>query len=297
MEFKKYPHIERFGTTEVQGIEEGTTYVFPKIDGTNASVWYDNGIKAGSRSRELGLGKDDNHGFNAWAQQQRSLLNFFKAYPHVRLFGEWLVPHSLKTYRKEAWRQFYVFDVGLSGDGDYFLHYDAYKSILEAYGINYIPPIAIVNNGTLEKYNDLLARNQYLIEDGKGNGEGIVIKRYGFVNQHGRTTWAKIVTNEFKEAHTKEMGASVMNAKKLVEEDIAKEFVTKSLVDKEFAKIESVEGWSSKLIPKLLNTVYYELIKEESWEFLKKHKFPTVNYGTLRAYVFAETKRLKPEVF
>ena len=32
MEFRKYQHIERFGTDEVDGIEIGTTYVFPKID-------------------------------------------------------------------------------------------------------------------------------------------------------------------------------------------------------------------------------------------------------------------------
>ena len=32
MEFRKYQHIERFGTMEVDGIEIGTCYVFPKID-------------------------------------------------------------------------------------------------------------------------------------------------------------------------------------------------------------------------------------------------------------------------
>ena len=36
-EFKKYQHVERLGTSEVQGIENGMCYVFPKIDGTNAS--------------------------------------------------------------------------------------------------------------------------------------------------------------------------------------------------------------------------------------------------------------------
>ena len=37
--FVKYQHIERFGTQETEGIENGTCYVFPKIDGTNASLW------------------------------------------------------------------------------------------------------------------------------------------------------------------------------------------------------------------------------------------------------------------
>ena len=34
MKFKQYQHIERFGTTEVQHIELGECFVFPKIDGT-----------------------------------------------------------------------------------------------------------------------------------------------------------------------------------------------------------------------------------------------------------------------
>lgn len=31
-EFIKYPHLERFGTDEVDGINIGTCYIFPKID-------------------------------------------------------------------------------------------------------------------------------------------------------------------------------------------------------------------------------------------------------------------------
>jgi len=34
MEFRKYQHIERFGTDEVDGIEFGKCYIFYKIDGT-----------------------------------------------------------------------------------------------------------------------------------------------------------------------------------------------------------------------------------------------------------------------
>ena len=37
--FHKYMHLERFGTDEVDGIEFGQTYVFPKLDGTNGQVW------------------------------------------------------------------------------------------------------------------------------------------------------------------------------------------------------------------------------------------------------------------
>jgi hypothetical protein len=38
MSFKKYQHIERYGTDEVEGIDAGLCYVFYKIDGTNSSI-------------------------------------------------------------------------------------------------------------------------------------------------------------------------------------------------------------------------------------------------------------------
>ena len=34
--FLKYMHLERYGNEEVDGIEQGTTYVFPKLDGTKS---------------------------------------------------------------------------------------------------------------------------------------------------------------------------------------------------------------------------------------------------------------------
>ena len=54
MTFRRYQHLERFGTTEVQNIELGECYIFPKIDGTNSSVWIENGeIKADTRFEDF----------------------------------------------------------------------------------------------------------------------------------------------------------------------------------------------------------------------------------------------------
>ena len=51
--FKKYLEVERLGKEEVEGILFGECALFPKLDGTNASIWMEaNGdIKAGSRSK------------------------------------------------------------------------------------------------------------------------------------------------------------------------------------------------------------------------------------------------------
>lgn len=304
--FIPYQHLEKFGTDEVSFIELGECFVFPKIDGTNASVWLSNNeIQAGSRTRHLSLDKD-NAGFFAWAKEQQNLLDYLRKNPTHRLFGEWLVPHSLKTYKNDSWKRFYVFDVAVDRTKEEithpndsklnYVHYDIYKPLLEEFGIDYIPPICKITNGSLGQFIHQLNNNVFLIEDGKGVGEGIVIKRYDFRNKFNRTVWAKIVTTEFKEKHSKTLGPPELKGEKMVELEIAEEFITKTLVDKEYAKI-AVEGWQSKKIPQLLNTVYYTLIKEESWEFLKKHKNPTIDFKRLQQFSFNRIKSLKPELF
>lgn len=72
--FVKYPHLERFGNSEVEGIEVGITHVFPKLDGTNASLWLeDNDICAGSRNRVLSK-ESDNAGFLDFYKQCSTIL-------------------------------------------------------------------------------------------------------------------------------------------------------------------------------------------------------------------------------
>ena len=39
MEFKPYQHIERLGTDEVEGILDGTIWVYTKLDGTNFNAF------------------------------------------------------------------------------------------------------------------------------------------------------------------------------------------------------------------------------------------------------------------
>ena len=300
MGFRKYQHIERFGNDEVQGIELGISYIFPKIDGTNGSVWLKDGeLKAGSRKRVLSL-DDDNAGFYAYVLDQVWIKGYLEKHPTHRLFGEWLVPHSLKTYRMDAWKRFYVFDVCLDKDEEEleYIPYDIYKPLLDNFGLDYIPPLGIISNGTYEYFIKALENNGFLIDDGKGTGEGIVIKNYDYYNKYGRQTWAKIVTNEFKEKHHKEMGAPLITASRMVEEAIVEEFCTPALIDKEYAKIVTEkEGWRSEYIPMLLGKVYYELVNEEIWNAVKKLKQPTVNFKTLNMLTINKIKRVKSDMF
>ncbi len=301
MEFKEYQHLERFGTDGVDGIEFGECLVFPKIDGTNSSVWADKdgNINAGSRKRHLTLEKD-NAGFYAYILQQDNIKQYLQKHPTHRLYGEFLVPHSLKTYRDEAWRKFYIFDVCIDTENDdvEYIPYDIYKPLLDEFELDYIPPLAKIKNPTYDSLIKCLDKNDFLIQDGKGAGEGIVLKNYNFYNKFKRQTWAKIVSSEFKEKHHKEMGCPELNTKTMVEERIVDEFCTEAFIEKEYAKIVAEkEGWQSRYIPMLLGKVFYELIQEESWNIIKKYKNPKIDYRTLNAMIIQKIKEVKKDVF
>lgn len=290
MNYNKYQHIERLGSAEVEGILEGLCYVFPKLDGTNSQLWWNNGLKAGSRNRELSV-ESDNAGFYNWALTQSNILSFFENRPDLKLYGEWLVPHTLKNYNSNAWRNFYVFDV-IREDGSY-LPYEEYNALLSIYDIPTIPVLLVKTNPSLSELNELLSNNTYLISE--GIGEGIVIKNYNYTNKYGRKTWAKIVADEFKV----QKGISVkdISEQKPIEFQIVETFVTEAFVRKELAKIELVEPWSSKLIPKLLNTVFHELIVEEMWNILKRFKNPKINFKDLNNLTTSKIKELLSDKF
>lgn len=297
MEFQKYIHLERFGTDEVDGINVGECHVFPKIDGTNASVWWGgDGIRCGSRNRQLSLDAD-NAGFMAWALQQPHIAELCRGRPHLILYGEWLVPHSLTTYRDEVWRQFYVFDV-YDRSREEFVHYDVYSQLLAEHGVQFIPCTLKTRNPTYELLHEAAAKNTYLLRENSGAGEGVVIKQYNWKNRFGRTVWAKLITNTFREKHVEAMGGAVINLK-LLEEQIAEEFITEHMVEKIIAKIRNDQGsFTARAIPQLLGMAYHDLVTEELWNAIKSRKFKVkIDFATLHHCTIARVKSLRPELF
>jgi hypothetical protein len=292
MKFDKYQHVERLGRSGVTGLTEGTCHVFPKLDGTNASVWLDDEglIQCGSRRRHLSL-TSDNAGFCAFvASGIRPLYDLLYDAPTLRLFGEWLVPHTLKVYREDAWRKFYVFDVM---DGDKYVPYEIYKVLLEDFDIDYIPCIAVVEHGRREQFESIAERNDFLMQPGE-IGEGVVIKNYDYTNKYGRVTWAKLVRSEFSEQHVKHGGPPVVQGAKTVERDIAAKYVTQTLVDKERAKIVD-EG--RPIQPQLLGMVWHCILTEEVAEAVKKMKNPTIDFRVLQSCVNARVKEHAKDLF
>lgn len=295
--FREYTHIERFGNDEVQGLELGECYVFPKLDGTNASIWIENGeICAGSRKRQLSE-TADNAGFFQWTQENADKLReFFYLWPNFRLYGEWLVPHTFKKYRKNAWRKFYIFDVFDDAKESY-LPYDRYE-LITLHLFDIVPPLCIIYNATYDSLLVEMKNNGFLVEDGTGYGEGIVIKNYSYTNRFGRLAYAKIVSQEFKDRHPIAMGATKKTMGELVELAICDKYITPHLVEKTYSKLVNENGgWSNKQIPRLLGTVYHDLVTEELWAAIKEFKHPTINFRTLNNAAIIKVKQLLPHIF
>lgn len=301
MKFKEYMHVEKLGSTETEGILDGACYIFPKLDGTNASIWIDDDgwrfniptVMAGSRKRELSADKD-NAGFWQWATSH-PVIKELLIRRRWRLYGEWLVPHTLRTYTDDAWRKFYVFDV--EDEHGNLLHYKEYAQELELCGIDFICPFSVSYHPSLEESASWLDRSTFLIKEGKGAGEGIVIKNYDFTNRYGRKVWAKLVREDYKAA--KNTGSKLKpRDNQDVESAIVNRYVGNAMVDKVHAKIANeMDGWSNRHIPRLLSTVYHDLVKEEMWDAIKNLKFPVVNFRTLNHLTTAKVKELRPDLF
>lgn len=296
----RYPHLERLGHQETDGLLFGDVHVMPKIDGSNASVWFENGqVCCGSRNRNLSREDGDNQGFKAYItspEQVEKYRKFFINFPHLTLFGEWLIKHTLNTYRDEAWKRFWIFDV-YNRETQKFEPYDYYSEDLNNFQLDVIPPLVVINNPSIEKVEKYLHTNTFLIQDGKGVGEGIVCKNYYWTNSYGRQIWGKIVRNEFKEANRTTFGHAVINGEFQIEVAIVEKYVTEVLVNKERAKIEQETTSRHTLIPRLLNTVYYSLIKEETWNWVKEYKNPTINFKKLQQCSFNKTKEICKDLF
>ena len=313
--FRKYHHIERFGHhRDIAGIDSGLVRIFPKLDGTNAVAWLgdDGTVRAGSRTRELSI-ESDNQGFCKWLHgemdQALYVREFLLHHPEMIVYGEWMVPHTLRTYREDVWRRFWVFDIFCVESGGLYVPWEVYSEYPLLKPCDLIEPIATINNPSEEQLRAQLECNTYLIREGAGLGEGIIIKNYEWRNKFGRQPWAKIVRPVFKEE-------SRRAAPSEVEAAIAEEFCTPELVGKTRAKVivdvanslgiiltgpnaqKQVEAENRhRVIPQLLGRVFHDLITEECWTFIKKHRNPVIDFGKLQKQVNIKVKAFAEDLF
>jgi len=96
----------------------------------------------------------------------------------------------------------------------------------------------------------------------------------------------------------KVFGSKEIKQTLLAEEQIIEKYVTTAMIDKVQANIVNEKGdWSSKYIMQLLNTVFYDLIKEETWNFVKEFKNPKIDFSLLHKLTIQKIKQVKNELF
>jgi ATP-dependent RNA circularization protein (DNA/RNA ligase family) len=206
-------------------------------------------------------------------------------------------------YRESAWNKFYAFDI-LNLDTGKFYPTDIRVQILDEFEIEQVPPLCKMNGPLVTeeatKQLDWYANNnKFLIDDKDKVGEGIVIKGFDkdgepFVNKYGRTQWAKVVRQEFKEKNYIKMGAPEKLLKVCPEELFVEEYITSGRVEKIKQKIldDKGTGWRSQYIQELLSRVYHDAFTEELWKFVKKNKSASMNFKVLNRLCIIKTKKL-----
>jgi ATP-dependent RNA circularization protein (DNA/RNA ligase family) len=278
----KYIHVENLKSTEVQNILNGECHIYPKLDGANASICLGDSGEIVARSRNNVLTPENNlRGFYGYVQGLSSTLEeFFLQYEDIVIFGEWLVPHTLKTYKSEAWHEFYAFDF-YDKKSERFLNFEALRDTHSKFGFELVPCLAKLENPPETKLEEVLNSNTYLLESGVG--EGIVIKNFDFVNKYGRQAYAKLTTKHFQAKHDSSFKS---NAPKDGEDLFEKKLVYKYLSDEYVLKeLNKFENFESAKVSELISIVYEEFIRDYISEIISKYKNPSINFKTLRKHL------------
>lgn len=269
--FVAYPKIHRLGVEENEGILDKEVFVQEKVDGANTSIWFEDGeLKMGSRTREL---TDGFNGFCEYVRNHEGIRKFFERYPNNRMYGEWLVRHTI-AYNETAYRQLYLFDVQ-TPSGEYWTMREV-ELVAYKYGIRY--PAIFVSGKLMEEEIREHVGKTTLGE----KGEGVVIKRAGFVNKFGEHAYAKIVTQEFKEDNALVFGGNNKHSETYWEMFVVNKYCTLPRVQKVMNKLQPIieERLGLKHTPRIAGTCYHDMITEEAWEIA--NKVPMLNYRELK---------------
>ena len=306
--FIRYQHVEKLESASSKGLLDGTCHVFPKMDGANMCAYSEYGnVYTMSRNRTL----DEGEPFAKFVASHEGIQRFLRDFPGIRLYGEWMVPHTVKTYVPEVWNRWFVFDmyteerdavydvdgIHLEVDGRPYIPYEEYAPILDRYGIEYVPLIRVIDNPNTQELMKIAdEESSWMMAEGPG--EGIVVKRYDFVNMFGRINWAKVLSARFSTYKMVSRACRYEEKGEVpVEHEIAIHFVTPDLVNKEYAKITESCDDERSYPGRLLSTVWYCLLTECMYDAVKKYGKPTVDFNRLKRECDMMTKMLRPEVF
>ena len=94
------------------------------------------------------------------------------------------------------------------------------------------------------------------------------------------------------------MGATEITEQQLAEDKFIEKYCTEALIEKTYSKIvNDSDGWSSKYIPRLLETVYHDLVTECTYDAVTKLKIKKIDFIRLKKLTQQRIKQVKTEIF
>lgn len=259
MEHKKYRDIERLKENNSDTFKPGDHIIITeKIDGSNATIGYDNGIVAMSRNTILNP-ENTNRGFYEFANsfdadKIKELLG-----SRYLLCGEWNVKHTV-AYPKEAQNKMYVFDLY---DTETKTYLDIHQAFLVADTLG-LPKVAVFYEGEFISWDHCMS---FVGKTALGGeyGEGIVIH-----GDDGKII--KIVSDRFAETKkVKKTPTPEELAAQSQAMEIASSIITEARVRKIILKLvdEGIipEAWDEHdlgtLAKNLPKRIFEDCLKEE----------------------------------
>ena len=139
-----------------------------------------------------------------------------------------------------------------------------------------------------------VAKNTHFLQSEDDCAEGIVIKNYDFVNQFGNIVWGKLVLDEFKDKKKNKRQKLPMDINNETESRIIEEFITDAFILKEVSKLllQKDSKWQDAFFGEFLGRAWYEFVREESFNIIKKHKMPTINFKVLNKLFNEKCKQI-----
>lgn len=268
--FRKYEKIHRLGKQETDGILDAPVHVQEKIDGANLQVWLEDGvIHVGSRNNDVTDRPDGFNGAVEYVQNHEGIRKLFDLNPNLRLYGEWLVKHTIQ-YKETAYGKFYLFDIW-DEEHQKFAETPWVNAVGQDFGIE-VP----------HYYGEMLITDLKQLEELVGKsmlgekGEGVVIKRADFKNKFGETVYAKLVAQEFMEENAITFGGNNKFSDTYRELWAVNKYMTLGRVRKICHKLQSEtsERLDMKHIPEVMGRCHHDLFTEEMWEIAAKCSVP-----------------------
>lgn len=199
MTCKKFVDISRFKTSYMDGFRKGDFIVVQeKIDGANAAIRTD-GTNVYAQSRKNILSADNTlRGFYEFVQALDKERVIEVLGDDIILFGEWLVPHSVK-YPEDKYQKFYAYDAYCISTQRY-LPQGNVKELAEKLGLPCVHTFYAGAFNGWEEITPLVGKTAM----GGEYGEGVVVKNQtrlleGVKMDNKLPPYVKIVCEKFTE--------------------------------------------------------------------------------------------------